>query len=216
MTGKGYFTNENIDGKSKQMLESVERYSAGRRLDYSPEGSALLVIDMQRYFLDERSHAYIPSAKPVLPRLRRLAGAFTARGLPVVCTRHVNSDGDAGMMSLWWDDLIREGDEFSEIVAELQIPEAFVVRKTQYDAFYRTPLEGHLREKGARRLVVTGVMTHLCCETTARSAFMRGFGVYFAVDGTATYREEFHRASVLNLSHGFAVPVMIDELLERF
>jgi isochorismate hydrolase len=58
-------------------------------------------------------------------------------------------------------------------------------------------------------------MTHLCCETTARSAFMRGLQVFIAVDGTATYSEAFHRASLLNLSHGFALPVLVDEILER-
>ena len=43
---------------------------------------------------------------------------------------------------------------------------------------------------------------------------MRGFEVFFTVDGTATYNEELHRASLLTLSHGFAVPVLIDELLQ--
>jgi bifunctional isochorismate lyase / aryl carrier protein len=56
-------------------------------------------------------------------------------------------------------------------------------------------------------------MTHLCCETTARSAFMRGFEVFFTMDGTATYNEQLHRASLLTLSHGFALPVLMDELL---
>jgi len=64
-------------------------------------------------------------------------------------------------------------------------------------------------------VVICGVMTHLCCETTARSAFMRGFEVFFTVDGTATYTEAFHRASLLNLSHGFAVPVLVENILEK-
>jgi len=62
-------------------------------------------------------------------------------------------------------------------------------------------------------LAVTGVMTHLCCETTARSAFMRGFDVFFAIDGTATYTEALHRAALLNLAHGFTLPVLTEEIL---
>jgi isochorismate hydrolase len=46
------------------------------------------------------------------------------------------------------------------------------------------------------------------------SAFQRGFEVYFLVDGTATYSEQFHRATLLNLSHGFAVPVLTSEILK--
>jgi isochorismate hydrolase len=59
-------------------------------------------------------------------------------------------------------------------------------------------------------------MTHLCCETTARSAFMRGFEVFFTIDGTATYNEEHHWAALLNLAHGFATPVLVDEVVSAF
>lgn len=55
-------------------------------------------------------------------------------------------------------------------------------------------------------------MTHLCCETTARSAFIRGFDVFFTIDGTATYNEDFHFGTLYNLAHGFAVPLLIDEI----
>jgi isochorismate hydrolase len=56
-------------------------------------------------------------------------------------------------------------------------------------------------------------MTHLCCETTARSAFIHGFEVFFTIDGTATYTEAHHRATLLNLANGFATPVLVAELL---
>ncbi|MEW6239950.1 MAG: isochorismatase family protein, partial [Chloroflexota bacterium] len=74
--------------------------------------------------------------------------------------------------------------------------------------------EQTLRDLEVEQVVITGVMTHLCCETTARAAFVRGFDVFYVVDGTATYTEAFHRASLLNLAHGFAVPVLAEEILE--
>ena len=58
-------------------------------------------------------------------------------------------------------------------------------------------------------------MTHLCCETTARSAFVRGFDVFFLVDGTATYNIEFHMSSLLTLTHGFVHPVRFQEILDK-
>ncbi|MCP4152595.1 MAG: isochorismatase family protein, partial [bacterium] len=63
------------------------------------------------------------------------------------------------------------------------------------------------------RVIITGVMTHLCCETTARSAFVRNFEVYFTIDATATYNREFHKSTLLNLSHGFASPVLTSDIL---
>jgi isochorismate hydrolase len=73
-----------------------------------------------------------------------------------------------------------------------------------------------LREMNCRKLVICGLMTHLCCESTARSAFIRGFEVIIPVDGTASYNKRFHLSSLYNLSHGFAVVTSIKELLNRF
>ena len=181
-------------------------------IDFLPEQSALLICDMQRYFLDERSHAFIPSALPIIPKIKILADAFDKLNLPIICTRHLNSQEDAGLMAQWWDNLLTEKDDLSEITPALNLPDSIIIKKTQYDGFYRTPLEDVLRKRGISQLIITGVMSHLCCETTARSAFVRGFNVFFPIDGTATYNEDFHLAALLNLSHGFAVPVLMEEL----
>jgi isochorismate hydrolase len=195
------------------MLEELDRIRARHHVRFTPRSAALLVIDMQRYFLDEGSHAFIPSAPAIVPGITELADAFLVHDLPVIFTRHGNSKTDAGMMSEWWGELISPDSEFYEIIPELTRLGARIVEKSQYDAFHETELDGMLREAGIEQLVVTGVMTHLCCETTARSAFVRGFAVFFPVDGSATYREDFHRATLLNLSHGFAVPVLVDDLI---
>ena len=86
-------------------------------------------------------------------------------------------------------------------------------RKASMMPFIRRDLEKLLREKGVTQVVICGVMTHLCCETTARSAFMRGFEVFFPVDGTATYNLAFHRASLINLAHGFATIVLMKDTI---
>jgi len=183
------------------------------RLRFVPEESALLIIDMQSYFLDKRSHAFLPQALVIIPRIKKLSLAFTASGLPVIYTRHLNTEKDAGMLKPWWDDLILENNPLSRITPHLLINHATVIKKTQYDAFYRTPLADLLKRKKITQVVITGVMTHLCCETTARSAFVRGFQVFFVADGTATQNEKFRRATLLNLAHGFAVPVFTSEIL---
>ena len=195
------------------MLDEIIKLRARHDVTLVPGHSALLIVDMQRYFLEDSSHAFIPAAKVIVPRINRLIEAYSQHRLPIVFTRHLNTDANAGMMSKWWQDLIRADDPASQIISEFDLSHGIVLEKSQYDAFYETPLEYLLREKGVTQIVICGVMTHLCCETTARSAFVRGFEVFFTVDGTATHAEASHRATLLNLAHGFAIPVSIDEIL---
>jgi isochorismate hydrolase len=209
---ESYLREDNIDEVSRRILGDLTVMGLVRKAPPDLKSAALLVIDMQRYFLDRASHAFIPSAAPVLGRIRNLAEAFRASGLPVILTRHVNSPDDSGSMRAWWGEVIEEKDPMSELPAELAgIGE--VVRKSQYDAFYGTGLEEKLREKGVRQVVVTGVMTHICCDTTARSAFVRGFEVLVPVDGTATQSLIFHESSLLGLSHCAAAPVLTGDLI---
>jgi bifunctional isochorismate lyase/aryl carrier protein len=210
-----YFTEDNIDSRARALLEEVRNRVNLRDISFDPRKSALIVLDVQRYFADPSSHAFIPSLPPVLARMQQLESAYIAAGRPVILTRHANTDEDAGLLGTWWNDLIRDGTSEGQIVPELRIDGSIVLNKTQYDAFHGTGLEEILREQDVTQVVITGVMTHLCCETTARSAFVRGFTVFLPVDGTATYNEDFHFATLLNLAHGFAVPVLMEDLLKR-
>jgi isochorismate hydrolase len=210
-----YFTPETILGTAQEMRRSLALNRSKRIARFAPERSALLVLDMQAYFLDPASHAFIPGARAIIPNLQKLSKAFTAYLRPVIFTRHVNTPQDAGQMGSWWRNLISPTDPLSEIIPELDAAPGSVVIKAQYDAFYHTPLEELLHSQGVSQVVIGGVMTHLCCETTARSAFMRGFEVFFTIDGTATYTEKHHRATLLNLAHGFATLVLCAELFDQ-
>lgn len=209
-----YFSPETIRAKTLDMLARLDSFRRRRGpVSLDPSRAALLVLDMQEYFLRDSSHAFVPSAPAILPNLQALIRAFRARSRPVVLTRHVNTKEDAGRMSVWWKELILRDSPLSEIAPALRAEADAAVEKSQYDAFWKTNLDDMLRSARAEQIVVTGVMTHLCCETTARSAFMRGYEVFFAVDGTATYAEAYHRAALLNLAHGFALPVSTEEVL---
>jgi len=207
-----YFSPDNIEEESLAMLEHLPGARHRRTSKYDPEKSALLILDMQSYFLEPSSHAFIPSAAAIVPRLKALAQSYYSYNLPVIFTQHLNTLQDAGSMASWWKDLIRVDNPQSAIIPDFDFSNRYVLRKSQYDAFYQTPLEDTLHKKGVSQVVVSGVMTHLCCETTARSAFVRGFEVFFIVDGTATYNEDHHLAALLNLSHGFATPILAAEI----
>ena len=83
------------------MLNSLASFRACHAdIVFHPERAALLVLDMQDYFLREGSHAFIPSAPAILPNIEKLIESFYEANRPVIFTRHLNTD--AGMMSRWW------------------------------------------------------------------------------------------------------------------
>ena len=206
-----YFTPETIHSKAEAMLAQIGQNR--RTNSINSRYIALLVLDMQDFFLEPVSHAYIPSAPAIIPNLSKLIAAFNQHHLLMIFTRHINTAENAASMSRWWRDLITAEDPLSSITPQLDTTGQPVLIKSQYDAFHQTELEAILKEQEIAQVVVSGVMTHLCCETTARSAFMRGFEVFFVVDGTATYNEAFHQASLRNLAHGFATLILTTDLL---
>lgn len=210
-----YFDLESINDASQNILKELRCIVNIHDIELIPDRSALLVLDMQNFFLDNSSHAFLPSAEAITPRIVNLMEAFRNCGRPVITTRHLNTIDNAKMMSVWWRDIIQEDDPLSELISELDNQYTTSIIKAQYDAFLGTDLENMLRDSNTDQIVITGVMTHLCCETTARSAFMKGFTVFMPVDGTATYNIDFHRATMMNLSHGFAVPTLIDKIKSR-
>lgn len=195
------------------MLNPLVRIRERRNWLIQADKLALLILDMQNYFLEPSSHAFIPSAPAILDNLNLLIDSFSKLGLPIIFTRHINTPEDSGMMGNWWREVIIADKAISQISPLLDPSRGILIEKSQYDAFYATNLGETLAGLAVQQVVVCGVMTHLCCETTARSAFMRGFEVFFTIDGTATYNQEFHQASLLNLAHGFAVPVLVEEVL---
>ena len=119
------------------------------------------------------------------------------------------------MLKEWWDEIITTENKYYKLSKEIYLAGAPIVKKTQYDAFYKTNLKKILNKYKIKQVLITGVMTNLCCETTARSAFIQGFKVFFVVDGTCTQNEMMHRATLINLSYGFAIPVLTEDILKN-
>ncbi len=214
MIKERYFTPQALQQKALELHHQVTAQTRDRHLPYRPVQSGLLVLDMQEYFLDPTSHAYIPSSEAILAGIVQLIEEYATHGRPIIFTQHVNTDHNAGNMSNWWKDLLTVENPLHRLNANIDITKGTLIQKCQYDAFFQTNLDDILQNEGVNQVVICGVMTHLCCETTARSAFMRGYQVFFLVDGTATYNLELHRASLLNLAHGFASLVLMKDILQ--
>jgi nicotinamidase-related amidase len=177
-----------------------------RRRDPNPRTAALLVIDAQGHFAS--------LAAAAMPAIARTVALCRAAGVPVVYTRHVDAEPRSGPLEEWWPgDRIDAGTPAAELLpAAGRAPGDLVVEKSTYSAFAGTGLEAALRGEGVEEVVVAGVMTNLCCETTARDAFVRGFRVFFSADATATVSSDLHDATLANLAYGFAYIVDCERL----
>lgn len=200
------------------VMEAVRPYMSRRRSlrhKLRPDKAALLVIDMQGCFLDESSPSFLPDSGLIIGNVQDLIASCRQQSIPVVFTRHAHEKGeDPGTMGAWWGSVIREGTTDSMLDDRLDVQRSDkVLRKNRYSAFVGTGLERWLRARGRSQLVITGVKTHLCCETTARDAFMRGFDVFFVVDATASKTMDLHVSSIKTLTDGFAIPATTKEVL---
>lgn len=188
--------------------------------------TALLVIDMQAFFA--------PMTKHALPHILTLMHHFRAQSLPAIFTQHGHTkaeltgppyrnqlvrkwgpNGSIARGSAEWElqpeiqgllkDLQADADEGREKVA--------VVQKNTYDAFINTDLEDRLRGWGVERVVVCGVMTDCCCDTTARSAFNRGWETWLVRDACGSANEAQHEAGLKGFGFAFGDIVGTGEVL---
>jgi nicotinamidase-related amidase len=211
-------TPSSLKSRTETWKKEIAFYNV-RRARPSLKSSCLLVVDMQNFFLDSGGPAFLPGGLAVLPNVSRLIKSFRNRKLPVIYTAHVHKSKelDGGIMGWWWEGMILEGTREAEIHPDLAPrPEDKVIYKHRYSAFYNTDLETVLRCLKVTDLVITGVMTNLCCESTARDAYFRDYRVFFPMDATGAAHEELHLATLKNLAYGFALVTTADEILRGF
>ncbi len=210
-----YVVPDTITAKAKNWLERISEFNT-HCMHLRKDRAALLVVDMQHFFLDPASPTYTCGGPAILPNLIKIITAFRSADRPVIFTRHVHhADGsDAGIMGWWWKGMCLEGSPESEIHKEIspRINEK-VIFKHRYSAFYNTDLETVLRVLKIEDIVITGIMTNMCCESTARDAYYRDYRVFFPADGTGSITEEMHLASLLNLAFGFAWVTTVDTII---
>ncbi|KAM3324152.1 nicotinamidase 2 isoform X2 [Capsicum chacoense] len=191
-------------------MSSYSKYETRTRKP-DPKSAVLIVVDMQNYFSS--------MSNPIVPAINITIDLCRRNSMPIIFTRHRHkSPDDYGMIYEWWNgDIIRDGTVEAELIPELLRRESdSVVEKYTYSAFKDTNLEEKLLEMGIKEVIVTGVMTNLCCETTAREAFVRGFRVFFSTDATATSSAELHDATLKNLAYGFTYLVDCKRLQAAF
>ncbi|AFG34671.1 isochorismatase family protein [Fervidobacterium pennivorans subsp. shakshaketiis] len=176
---------------------------------------AILVIDVQEYFFSESSPAFLRGSERVkenirtfLKQIRQLSEELSV-STPVIATIH---KGGSENMKRWWGNAVE--DVWAKLAIEQELVDV-VIYKDTYDAFYMTELGDILKAESVDQLIITGVMTHLCCETTARSGFIKGYEIVMVEDCLWDKDEWYHYASLKNLAHGFVVVSTSQEVIER-
>lgn len=208
MKAVDYFPPDRSDQISLRWIRSLDRK---RKWETGWGKTALLVLDMQRFFTDPLSSGYLPASGTVIERINGLIRKFEG---PVFFTRHWNDPRDFhNLMSLWWRGTING--EMGEIDPSLDSGELRIIDKSHYSAFEGTILQESLRQSNVDTVIISGVMTDLCCETTARDAFMKGFKVLFLADCTATETEERHLSTLRIISRAFGEVLTSKELMSR-
>lgn len=188
-----------------------------------PSKMALLNIDMQGFIVD------ITAGGPdLLERINRLIRVCREKDMLIVHTAHViRADGsNAGVMAeiapIVREGLLNEGSETVKLHKDLDVQDNdILLNKPKFGAFYGTDLETMLRYRGIDTVIITGIATNICCETTAREATVREFRVFFLSDGTATYdigeqsAQQLQTATCTTLGFAFAQICTVDEIIEK-
>jgi len=214
---KPYVTKETLESKTRQWLDKIAPFNK-HRMELDTKHACLMVIDMQKFFLDPNSPTYTCGGAAILPNIKKLIDHFRKHNRPIIYSKHVHHPDklDVGIMGWWWEGMCKEGSPESDIVDELYpLPDEKVILKHRYSSFYNTDLEIVLRCLGIKDVVITGIMTCMCCESTARDAYYRDYRVFFPADGTGAINEEMHLASLLNLGFGFAYITTVSEIINQ-
>ena len=213
---KPYVTADSLDQQTEYWLARIAPYNM-HPMQPHLQKTALLVTDMQIFFLDPGSPTFTCGGPAILPRLKKLISVFREKGLPVIYTQHVHHPDhlDSGIMGWWWEGMCIEGSPESQVHPEIAPnPGEKVIQKHRYSAFYNTDLETILRVLKVEDLVISGVMTNMCCESSARDAYYRDYRVFFLADGTGSINEEMHLASLMNLALGFAHVTTVQQVID--
>jgi nicotinamidase-related amidase len=201
----------------------TDRHAAFEQaLGLVPGRTALLVVDMQRAFLDPGEAMEVPPAREMVPRLAELIGLFREKGLPVVFTEFVYAESAPLLVGALHPEHRRAapgaprgfgtpsssclvGEANTATVSDLE-PHAdeLVVRKHYYDGFNATVLDQALRARGISHVVVTGTMTDICVLATVVGGFNREYRMTVVEDAVATLWPEIQRATLDIIGRAYA------------
>jgi len=194
--------------------------------EFNESKTVLLVIDMQNDFVNEGRVIEVPMAREFLPNMKRILETCRKNEIPVIYTTHVLYDDlEISPLETAYNPVLkkagmRAGTDGVKVVEELApLPNEVVIPKHRYDGFHNTPLETVINNSRGMNevdtVIIIGTVTNVCCESTARSAFMRDYKVVFVSDANGGLDEASHQATLSIIEKVFGRVMSTDELIQN-
>ncbi|MDB5473115.1 MAG: isochorismatase hydrolase [Devosia sp.] len=185
-----------------------------------PSRTALIVVDLQNAFMvEEYAAAYVPEAVTIVPNVNRLASAVRASGGKVFWIRNTVSEESKASWSSWYDMTGYRADAVAKRQANMalgakghelhpdliELPEDETVLKQRFSAFIQgsSDLHERLKAQGFDTVLITGTVTNVCCESSARDAMMLNYKVIMISDANAAMTDAEHNASLTSIYSSF-------------
>ena len=198
--------------------------------DLDPHKTALIVVDLQNGFMvEDVAAAYVPVAVEIVPNVNRLAAAVRRTGGKVFWIKQTIDPSSEIAWSEWLAMMtpatrknlvtnLAPGSRGHEIYPDLEVkPEDEIVQKYRFSAFVQgaSDLPQRLRAQGFGTVVITGTVTNVCCESSARDAMMLNFRTIMVSDGNAARTDEEHNATLSTFYAIFGDVMDTNFLIER-
>lgn len=166
---------------------------------------ALLVIDVQQEYFTGKLRVTYPTPATSLANILTVMDRAKQLNMPIFLIQHTGNSGTT---------FVKNTAMWSLHPALLTKSYDYLIEKTKPSSFYKTNLESILQKEHIHDLVITGYMTQMCCDTTARDGFHKGYSVEFLADATGTIDvsnaigiisgKELHKATLIAQSLGFS------------
>ena len=192
-----------------------------------PERSALVVVDMQNYFVHSGFQGEIPPARAIIPAINRAVQAVRSHGGTVVWIQTESDGADQDWSFLHGHMLtpdrgrrrlaeLARGSKGYALSEGLNVQQSdLFIAKRRYSAFIQgsSGLEAALRARGIDTVLIAGTTTNVCCESTARDAMMLNFKTVMLADALAAFTQAAHAGSLANCLLYFCDVMTVDETI---
>jgi nicotinamidase-related amidase len=217
---KGFEMPEYVIGRvmnKRGRLRVFDRFEA-------PE-TAVVVVDMQKFYVSD-----VQPAIAIIPNINRLAAAFRAKGALVAWVKMTAGQGGKSLWPLYHDyfftkeagarhrDNLTEGADGHQLHPDLDVRQGdCFASKRRFSAFMpgHSELLDKLAQRGIKNVVITGMLTNMCCETSARDAMMLDYKVVMVSDANAARFEEDHNTGFTTVYQSFCDVLSTDEVLNE-
>jgi ureidoacrylate peracid hydrolase len=189
--------------------------------------TAHLCIDLQNGFMEKGAPVEVPAARDIVPAVNSISAAFRQRGAANIFAQFTLGQRDKQTWSNWFarmsqsdrakqENFLERGSHYQQLWPALAVtPADLKIEKSRFSAFVpgASGLHELLQRRGVGTLIITGTLTNVCCESTARDAMQMNYRIIFIEDATAARTAAEHTAAVANMRSIFGEVLTTNQLI---